>query len=285
MNIEVLSNITDDTERAFYGCTYVDFSNINISGPTDGESAFKECDHIKVSDSNFDLRYPFWHNDYLEICLCYFSDKARAPLWYCNNVKISDVEGHCIKPFRECSNVSIEGSKFISEEFAWKVKNIKVNESSIEGFYSFFECSNITANKLCFKGKYSFQYCENIEITNSNLDTKDAFWHAKNVTVKNSIVKGEYLGWYSENLTLINCKIIGTQPLCYCKNLVLVDCTFDGADFAFEYSEVNGNIIGTLISIKNPLSGKLTVDTYPEVVIDAFDQSNGDFTLLETEKF
>lgn len=283
MKIEVLSNITDDNERAFYGCSYCDFDNINISGPLDGESAFKECDHIRISESNFDLRYPFWHNDYLEIKSCYFSDKARAPLWYCDNVRIIDVEAYCVKPLRECSNVGITSSKFECEEFAWKVKNIILNNAKVKGFYSFFECSDIQASNLTFEGKYSFQYCKNVQIVNSELNTKDAFWHSKDVIVENSIVKGEYLGWYSENLTLINCKIIGTQPLCYCKNLTLIDCTFEGADFAFEYSEVSGNIVGTLVSIKNPLSGLLRIDEYPEIIIDAYDQSNGDFSIILNE--
>lgn len=283
MEILKIIGITDDTERAFYGSSYVDFEDIKVDGLKDGESAFKECDHIKVSNSLLNLRYPFWHDDFLEINTSYMGETCRAPLWYCTNVKISELESYSIKPLRECKNVQINNSKFKSDEFSWKVKNISILNSEIDGFYSFFECQDIAINNLTFKGKYSFQYCENIYIKDSNLDTKDAFWHSKNVKVENSIVKGEYLGWYSENLTLINCTIIGTQPLCYCKNLTLINCKFEQADFAFEYSEVNGNIIGTLISIKNPISGTLTVDTYPEVIIDAFDQSNGEFTLLENE--
>jgi hypothetical protein len=127
---------------------------------------------------------------------------------------------------------------------------------------------DISIDNLNFKGKYSFQYCENINIKDSNLDTKDAFWHSKDVKVENSIVKGEYLGWYSENLTLINCTIIGTQPLCYCKNLTLINCKFEQADIAFEYSEVNGNIIGDIVSIKNPLSGSIVVDGVKEIIKD-----------------
>ena len=106
-----------------------------------------------------------------------------------------------------------------------------------------------------FKGKYSFQYVTNLVIDDSELDTKDAFWHTKNAVVRNCQIIGEYLGWYSENLTLVNCHIKGTQPLCYCKNLTLVDCTFDDADLAFEYSEVNATVKGYIESVKNPKSG------------------------------
>jgi hypothetical protein len=126
------------------------------------------------------------------------------------------------------------------------------------------------------KGKYSFQYMENLTITNSMLDTKDAFWHSKNVTVKDSIVKGEYLAWFSEDLTLINCHIQGTQPLCYCKNLKLINCTMDDADLAFEYSEVEADVKGHIISVKNPKEGSITADSVGEIIMeDAVMECNG----------
>ena len=101
------------------------------------------------------------------------------------------------------------------------------------------------------------------------LDTKDAFWHSKNVTVKDSVVKGEYLGWFSDGLTLINCKIIGTQPLCYCKNLKLINCTMEDTDLSFEYSDVEADVRGHIISVKNPKSGIITTDSVGEIVREA----------------
>ena len=118
------------------------------------------------------------------------------------------------------------------------------------------------------KGKYSFQYIENSIFENCIFDTKDAFWHAKNVTVRNSIVKGEYLAWYCENVTFENCKIIGTQPLCYCKGLKLIHCEMIGCDLAFERSEVEATITTPVLSIKNPLSGHITVPEVGEIIRD-----------------
>ena len=109
------------------------------------------------------------------------------------------------------------------------------------------------------------------------LDTKDAFWHSKNVTVTDSDVRGEYLGWFSERLTLINCKISGTQPLCYCKNLRLVNCRMEGTDFSFEYSDVDADIAGNIISVKNPRSGRIVADSVGEVIWgDAVMDCNGE---------
>ena len=105
-----------------------------------------------------------------------------------------------------------------------------------------------------------------MHIKDSNFNTKDAFWHASNVVVKDSYLEGEYLGWYSNNLTLVNCIIKGTQPLCYCKNLKLINCKMIDCDLAFEYSEVEANIIGNILSVKNVLKGEVIADSIGEII-------------------
>ena len=121
---------------------------------------------------------------------------------------------------------------------------------------------------VTLNGKYSFQYITDSVFENCHLYTKDAFWHAKNVVVRNSVVKGEYLAWYCENVTFENCVIIGTQPLCYCKNLKLINCEMHETDLAFEKSEVNATITTPVISIKNPLSGRIQVPAVGEIIMD-----------------
>ena len=119
---------------------------------------------------------------------------------------------------------------------------------------------------MTFTGKYSFQYAQDVRISRSRLQTKDAFWHAKDVTVTDSVLNGEYLGWYSEGLTLIRCHIKGTQPLCYCKDLKLIDCTMEDCDLAFEYSDVEAEVRGGILSVKNPRSGRIVADRIGEVI-------------------
>lgn len=74
--------------------------------------------------------------------------------------------------------------------------------------------------------------------------------------------------WYSEGLTLINCKIIGTQPLCYCKNLKLIQCEMIDTDLAFEKSQVEAAVTTPVVSIKNPLSGRIYVPEVGELIMD-----------------
>ena len=68
------------------------------------------------------------------------------------------------------------------------------------------------------------------------------------------------------NYNDVICKIIGTQPLCYCKNLKIINCETEECDLAFEYSEVQADIKGNIISIKNPKSGVIKVDSVNEII-------------------
>ena len=139
---------------------------------------------------------------------------------------------------------------------------------SAESEYFMLRARDLKFTNVKLKGKYSFQYIEDSVFEGCTFDTKDAFWHARNVTVRNSVVKGEYLAWYSENLTLIRCKIIGTQPLCYCRNLRLIDCEMVDTDLAFERSQVEATLTAPIISIKNPLSGRIQAPAVGEIIRD-----------------
>lgn len=257
-----------DEERALYGIQDTEVTKCSFDGPADGESALKECSNIVISECFFNLRYPFWHVNKAIIKNSEMTEKCRAALWYDNDITIDNCKLHGIKALRECSDIRLLNSEVISPEFLWKCSKIEVKQTTLQSEYPFFECSDVNIKQLHMKGKYSFQYVKNMTIADSELDTKDAFWHSKNVTVVDSVVKGEYLGWYSENLRFIRCKIIGTQPLCYCKGLVLEDCTMEATDLSFERSEVNATIKGRIESIKNPVSGKIIVDTIGQLILE-----------------
>ena len=266
--MELIENLILDEERALYGLKHTAVKNCIFKGPSEGESALKECRDIYVSNCTFDLRYPFWHVKKAEIAESEMSINCRAPLWYSESLSVIRTKIHGVKALRECRNIKINFSDFESAEFGWFSKNISIHNSSVKGEYPFFQCKKLNAENLNLTGKYSFQYSRDVDIKKSVLDTKDAFWHAKNVTVYDSFIKGEYLGWYSENLRLVRCRIEGTQPLCYAKNLILEDCEMIDCDLAFERSSVNAKIKGGISSIKNPLSGSIEASSIGETIID-----------------
>lgn len=278
--MKTIINKTFDEERALYGENSIIVKNCNFDGPADGESAFKEGKDIEVENCFFNLRYPFWHDDKLSIKTSEMTELCRAALWYSNDIEIADTKLHGIKALRECKNVKMSNCDVISPEFGWSVQGIKMEDCTVESEYFMMRSDNLSFKNVHMKGKYSFQYINNSIFEDCFFDTKDAFWHANNITIKNSIVKGEYLAWYSENITFENCKIIGTQPLCYCKNLKLIDCEMIDTDLSFERSEVEASIKTNVVSIKNPLSGRICVPDVGEIIMD-IEEAKGEIVIQD----
>mgnify|MGYP005758031899 CR=1 FL=1 len=264
----IIQNETFDMERALYASRDVLARNCRFDGPADGESAFKECDDIRVDSCFFNLRYPFWHVRGLKIRDSEMTELCRAALWYSSGISIDGTKLHGIKALRECADVKMRDCDIISPEFGWSVRGIDMEDCTAESEYFMMRSDHLHFKNVRMKGKYSFQYIEDSTFENCVFDTKDAFWHAKNVVVQDSVVRGEYLAWYCENVTFLRCKIIGTQPLCYCKNLKLIDCEMEGADFAFERSDVQATVTTPVISIKNPYSGRISVPAVGEIIRD-----------------
>ena len=235
----LIENQRYDEERSLYALKDADVKNCVFAGPADGESVLKEARDVSLENCRFSLRYPLWHVEGFKLHDSSLDEATRAPIWYSRDGIITDSDLNCIKAVRECQNIKISDCNIASEEFGWK--------------------------------------CDGITITDSTLKAQYVFLDSKNVTVYDSVVKGEYLAWFSEGLTLVNCKIIGTQPLCYCKNLTLVNCTMEGTDLAFEYSDVNADIKGSILSVKNPRSGHITADAVGEVIFgDAVMECTGE---------
>ncbi len=254
-------------ERALYGESNLILTDCAFEGDEDGESALKECTDIAAENCVFKLRYPLWHGEKLTLNGCEMTESCRAALWYSGDIKINKSKLSGIKALRECGRAKLVDCDIVSPEFGWKSKDVELENCSVESEYAFLLCENLRLDGVKFRGKYAFQYIKNAEFANCAFDTKDAFWHAENVTVNNCVVKGEYLGWYSKNLTFINCKIIGTQPLCYCEGLKLINCQTESCDLAFEYSDVQADIRGTVLSVKNPKSGKISADCIDNIIL------------------
>ncbi len=263
-----VENKSFDAERAFYGCDGLSLINCRFDGPADGESAMKEGKKIAAEHCYFNLRYPFWHDTSVTLKNCELTPLCRAAFWYTSDVCAENTKFHGIKALRECRDVTLRGCNISSAEFGWFSSGVKMVDTSAEGEYFMLRARDLEFKNTTLKGKYSFQYVENVTVEGCNFDTKDAFWHCKNVTIKDSFIRSEYIAWYSENLTLINCRISGTQPFCYCRGLKLINCTLEQADLAFERSEVEATLTSPVISIKNPLSGTITLPAGFETVID-----------------
>lgn len=255
-------------ERPLYATHNLRLENVTIHL---GESSLKETSNIEAENCRFEGKYVFWECTNFKVNNSFFAESARSSLWYSRNAVLKDCMVEAPKMFRRTDGIELENCQFPNgEQTLWDCENIKIKNCTISNAdYLFMHSNNIKIEEYHQDGNYSFQYSKNVEIHNAIINSKDSFWDAEDVTIYDSEINGEYLAWYSRNLRLVRCHITGTQPLCYCENLVLEDCTFgEDADLALEYSTVKATIKGHVVSIKNPTSGKIVVDSVGEIIID-----------------
>lgn len=235
----------------------------------DGESPLKHSFNIDIDHSTFRWKYPLWYSKNIVMRDCVLEDMARAGIWYTDNLDAERVIIAAPKNFRRSSRIRLKNVTFYNAlETFWECSDIELEKVRAKGDYFAMNSKNLTLDDFELDGNYGFDGCENLKIVNGRLLTKDAFWNCKNVTVTDSYICGEYLGWNSENVTFENCTIESLQGLCFIKNLVMKNCKLINTTLAFEYSDVDAEIKGHVDSIKNPLSGKITVGSVGELIME-----------------
>ncbi len=237
---------------------------------TDGESHIKESSDIICQDCTFGWKYPLWYGNNLTVTDSTLTPQARAAIWYSNNVLFRNVQIHAPKSFRRSKGVTIIQAEFSdAAETLWACDDVTIRDVHAVGNYFGMNCRNVTAENLRIDGNYCFDGAQNIVVRDSVLNSKDSFWNCRNVTVYNTVINGEYLAWNSTNLTFVNCTISSLQGLCYVDGLTLVNCKLADTTLCFEYCKnIDATIDSDVISIKNPVSGKILCDSVKELIQD-----------------
>ncbi len=264
---KVINNERLTGERAAYGLKDAELNNCIFD---DGESPLKHSNNVQLNNSSFRWKYPVWHSDGVTINDSTIFEMGRAGIWYTSNITLNNVIVEAPKEFRRCTNVVLNNVTFSNaEETFWNCNGVKADNVTAKGPYFAMNSSNICLNNFTLIGNYPFDGCKNVEIHNSKLISKDAFWNCDNVTVYDSYICGEYFGWNSKNITLVNCTIESNQGFCYINNLTMKNCTLINTDLAFEYAcNVDAELHGKIISIKNPLSGTIKAEEIEELILD-----------------
>lgn len=263
-------------ERALFK---TDNANIEECLFDDGESPLKESKNFHVNKTTFGWKYPLWYSHDFDVKESTFLEMGRAGVWYSYHFKITKSEYGAPKGIRMCHDFAIEDTCFpLGEETMWWNHDFVLSRVKAKGNYFAMRCQNATVDHLELEGNYAFDSCKNVVISDSVLMTKDAFWNCENVTIKNCVIRGEYFGWNSKNITLINCKISSHQGFCYMENVTLIDCDLTDTDLSFEYcSNIDAKINSRVVSIKNPISGKIVCQGVDELILDD-DEVNHDDT-------
>ena len=253
-------------ERALYDTHEADIIDSTFD---DGESPLKECSHLEVTDTEFRWKYPLWYGEHITCKNIHTLVTARSGIWYTKHLRISDSLLEGPKYFRRCEDVTLENVELPNaQETFWKCDKVTLRNVKAKGDYFCFNCENVFVDHLELDGNYAFDGAKNVRITNSVLNSKDSFWNTKNLTVTNCKIIGEYLAWNSKNVTLINCEIESNQGLCYIDRLVLKNCSLNNTDLCFELcKDIDAEVNSHVISIKNPISGKIRVKSVGEIIL------------------
>lgn len=236
----------------------------------DGESPLKESRDIELLGSMFKWKYPLWYAKNITVKDCTWFEMGRAGVWYTDHISVEDSAIEAPKNFRRCHDVTlINVSIPNAAETLWNCDVITMERVTAKGDYFAMNSENMVIHDLTLYGNYSFDGVKNVEIHDSRLLSKDAFWNSESVTVYDSFISGEYLGWNAKNLTLVNCTIESLQGMCYIDNLVMKNCKLLNTTLAFEYSTVDAEIDGEVVSVMNPCGGTIRADSIGELIMEA----------------
>ena len=265
-----MKKITGETfvgERSLFSSDDLFVENVTFK---DGESPLKESKNLRLNKVTFEWKYPLWYCNDVVISNSLLKETARSGIWYTNNIKINDSVIDAPKTFRRGHGIRLTNTKINNaQETLWKCDDIHIKDVYAKGDYFGFNSNNIEVENLTLDGNYAFDGGSNIVIRNSILNSKDAIWNCKNVTIYDSKIIGEYFGWNSENVTLVNCEIISHQGFCYMNKLKMIDCKVIESDLCFEYCEnLDVEITTEVDSIKNPRSGQIKVKSVKELILD-----------------
>lgn len=235
----------------------------------DGESPLKESRNIHLTSCLFQWKYPLWYSKDIHMEHCTLFEEARSGIWYTKHITIKHSTIQAPKTFRRSEAITLEHCEMLhAQETFWSCKGITLKHVAANGDYFAMNAQDIIAEDFTLNGNYAFDGARNITIKNARLLSKDAFWNCENVTAIDSEIYGEYLGWNSKHITFENCTIQSLQGMCYMDNVTLINCRLIDTTLAFEYSNVNAQIEGTIDSVKNPIKGIIQAHEIKELILD-----------------
>lgn len=132
-----------DEERALYNLKNTDVVGCVFAGPADGESALKESRDILVQNCSFSLRYPLWHVEKFEMDKSVMDELTRAAIWYAKEGMITDSTLSGIKAVRECKDITLKRCVVNSQEFGWKSKGIRLEDTEIISEYLLLDSKDV----------------------------------------------------------------------------------------------------------------------------------------------
>ena len=269
-------------ERALFASSEVDIRDAVFA---DGESPLKESRDIRLDGCIFKWKYPLWYCKGVSVRRTTLLESARSGIWYTDGITMNDCTVDAPKTFRRSKNILLKNVRLpYAKETLWNCRDVNLFDVTVSGDYFGMGSIGVNADRLSLSGNYAFDGAHNVMIKNSRLISKDAFWNCENVEVHDSLVIGEYLGWNSKNVKFVNCTIESNQGLCYMDGVTLINCKLINTDLAFEYSRVSADITSHVLSVKNPIEGDISAESFGEIILDDRFIDTTKVSIIEREK-
>lgn len=270
-------------ERALFQSDGLELSYCTFA---DGESPLKESKNLVIHDSLFQWKYPLWYCQNVTVEDSVWFEMARAGVWYTDHISVKNSAIEAPKNFRRCNDMVLENVNMPNaSETLWNCNQVTMRQVTAKGDYFGMGCTNMEIEGFTLVGNYSFDGAKNITLRNAKLLSRDAFWNCEDITVYDSFISGEYFGWNSQNVTLIGCTVESEQGMCYMDHIVMKNCKLLNTNLAFEYSTVDAEIDSSIVSVKNPYSGRIEAKEIGEIIFDNQEMKREDTEIcVEKEK-
>ncbi len=263
--MQTLDHTTETVSRALFGARRAEVSNTVF----EGEEALNRAGELTLSDSIFAAPRPLAHVTDAIIRTCTFHESAVSPLEGARTVTLQNCVIDAPHGCEMARDISLDACRIRSAAFGTDAGSVLLTDTLLTGDNVLHHAQDVTASNLELTGTRAFCKTNGGTIDFSTLTGDEMLFGAQNITISDTVLEGERIGWYSEGLTLNHCVICGSRPFAFAKKLTLVDCALDSScAHAFERSEVDATLRGTVPSVYNPAHGTILADAYGEVVFD-----------------
>ncbi len=251
--------------RAFFSARRAELHHITFTG----EDVLSYAKELTLSDSSVSSPRALAHISDAILRDVRFTEGAVSPLYGAVSVTLQGCEMCAPRGCESAREVTVDASRISSDHFCAGAVSPTVADTVLSGTQLFTHAENVSLTNVDLDGVRALQYISGGSIDFSTLSGEELLHGAHHVTISDTVLDGDRIGWYSDHLTLTHCVISGAAPFAHAKNLTLIDCALDPTcTCAFERSEVEATLRGTVPSVRNPLHGRIVADAYGEVLFD-----------------
>ena len=161
------------------------------------------------SELDENTRAPIWYSNDGIIDKC--NIEGVKLLRECNNIKISNSDIDSREFGWKCNDIQLNNSNIVSEYIFLDSKNVKLDNVKFIGKYSFQYMENVEISNCILDTKDAFWHSKNVTVRDSIIKGEYLAWFSDGLTLINCKIIGTQPLCYCKNLKLINCTMEDTD--------------------------------------------------------------------------